>query len=87
MTKKIVMLGLTAIAVAAIATPSFAAQKRHSSHQAQAPRDAYAMDYGYVDGWQNQNMPPFAAGLWRPGLCWKDVDRLRRIGYFEACKK
>jgi hypothetical protein len=81
------MLGLTTALAAAMATPSFAAKK--SRHTQAAPRDAYAQDYtgGYNSGWQNANIPPFAAPLWRPGLCWKDVDRLRRVGYFEACKK
>jgi hypothetical protein len=75
------MLGMTAVMAVAVATPSFA-QSRHN------PRDAYARDsYGYVEGWQNQNMPARAAAFWRPGLCWKDGDRLRRLGYFEPCKK
>jgi hypothetical protein len=82
MTKTIVMLGATAAMAIAMATPSFA-QSRNNA------RDAYAQDFnsGYAAGWQGQNMPPQAAALWRPGLCWKDVDRLRRTGYFEACKK
>jgi hypothetical protein len=79
MTKTIVMLGAAAAMTIAMATPSFA--------QSRGARDAYAQDMGFAPGWQNQNMPPQAAALWRPGQCWKDVDKSRRLGYFETCKK
>ena len=81
MTKTILMLGTTAVMAVVMATPSFA-QNRNA-------RDAYAQDFsgGYAPGWQSQNMPPQAAALWRPGQCWVDSDKLRRLGYFQACKK
>ena len=83
MTKTIVTLSAAAAMAVVLGTPSFAKSAK-SKHPA---RDAYAMQQdGYAAGWQSQNMPARAAGLWRPGQCWKDVDRLRRLGYFENCK-